>query len=78
MNDVAERTKKVIATYLDLKPEAVAEEASFTDDLDMDSLAVMELVMALEEEFSISMEDRAVDSIKTVKDAVRAIGAAVG
>ena len=61
MNDVAARTKKVIATYLDLKPEAVAEDASFTDDLDMDSLAVMELVMALEEEFSISMEDRAVD-----------------
>jgi acyl carrier protein len=78
MNDVAERTKKVIATYLDLKPEAVAEEASFNDDLDMDSLAVMELVMALEEEFSISMEDRAVDSIRTVKDAVQAIGAAVG
>jgi acyl carrier protein len=44
----------------------------------MDSLAVMELVMALEEEFSISMEDRAVDSIKTVKDAVHAIEAAVG
>jgi acyl carrier protein len=77
VNDTVQRAKKVIADYLDMKPEAVTEEASFVEDLDMDSLATMELVMALEEEFSISMEDRAVESIKTVGDAILAIDAAV-
>jgi acyl carrier protein len=77
MDEIAQRAKKVIADYLDMKPEEVKEDAVFTDDLDMDSLSIMELVMALEEEFSISFDDRSVDGITSVGDAIGLITTAV-
>jgi acyl carrier protein len=73
VDDIAQRAKKVIADYLDVPVEAVKENSSFTDDLDMDSLAVMELVIALEEEFSISVDDRSAETIKSVGDAIRVL-----
>jgi acyl carrier protein len=73
VDDIAQRAKKVIADYLDVPVEAVKEDSSFTDDLDMDSLAVMELVIALEEEFSISVDDRSAETIKSVGDAIRVL-----
>jgi acyl carrier protein len=73
VDDIAQRVKKVIADYLDVPVEAVKEDSSFTDDLDMDSLAVMELVIALEEEFSISVDDRSAETIKSVGDAIRVL-----
>jgi acyl carrier protein len=70
---VEERVKKVIAEQLNVEESAVKNEASFDDDLGADSLDKVELVMALESEFDLSIEDEASDKIKTVEDAIKFI-----
>lgn len=69
-NDIFERVKKVTVEELDVKPEEISMEASFTDDLGADSLDVVELVMAFEDEFEIDIPDEEVGEIKTVGNAV--------
>ena len=69
-DDVFERVKKVTVEKLSVKEEEVVLEASFTADLGADSLDVVELVMALEDEFGIEIPDDEVNSIKTVGNAV--------
>ena len=69
-NDIFERVKKVTVEELDVKPEEITMEASFTDDLGADSLDVVELVMAFEDEFEIDIPDEEVGEIKTVGNAV--------
>jgi acyl carrier protein len=71
--DIFERVKKVTVEELDVKAEEVTEEASFTDDLGADSLDVVELVMAFEDEFGIDIPDEEVGEIKTVGNAVNYI-----
>jgi len=68
--DVLERVKKVTVEKLSVKEEEVVEAASFTEDLGADSLDVVELVMALEDEFGVEIPDDEVGSIKTVGAAV--------
>jgi len=71
--DVLERVKKVTVEKLSVKEEEVVEAASFTEDLGADSLDVVELVMALEDEFGVEIPDDEVGSIKTVGAAVEYI-----
>lgn len=59
-----------IVEQLNVEPEQVTPEASFEDDLGADSLDLVELIMALEEEFGISIPDEDAEKIKTVADAV--------
>ncbi|RYG48714.1 acyl carrier protein [bacterium] len=73
--DILNRVKKVTVEELGVKSEEVVETASFQDDLGADSLDVVELVMALEEEFGIEIPDEDVGSIKTVGNAVEYISA---
>lgn len=68
--DIFERVKKVTVEELDVKAEEVVMEASFTEDLGADSLDVVELVMAFEDEFGIDIPDEEVGEIKTVGNAV--------
>lgn len=68
--DTLERVRKVTVEELGVKPEEVVEGASFTEDLGADSLDVVELVMAFEDEFGIEIPDEEVGEIKTVGDAV--------
>ncbi|MBS1715629.1 MAG: acyl carrier protein [Armatimonadetes bacterium] len=70
---VLERVKKVTCEELGVSENEVIETASFTDDLGADSLDVVELVMALEEEFGIDIPDDDVTNLKTVGDAVNYI-----
>jgi acyl carrier protein len=70
---ILEKITGIIAEQLDVDAEAVSPEKSFTDELGADSLAIVELVLALEEEFGIKIPDDKVDSIKTVGDAVEYI-----
>jgi acyl carrier protein len=70
---VFERVKKVTVKELGVKPEEVEEGKSFTEDLGADSLDVVELVMAFEDEFGIDIPDEEVGSIKTVGNAVEYI-----
>lgn len=69
--DIAERVKKIIVDQLDVKLEEVTEEASFVDDLGADSLDVVELVMAFEEEFDVEIPDEDAEKITTVGDAIK-------
>ena len=73
MSDIKDQVVEIICEQLDVKPEDVAEAKSFTDDLQADSLAIVELVLALEEKFDVKIPDDEVDKIKTVGDAINYI-----
>jgi len=73
MASTAERVKDIIVKQLGVKPEEVTIDASFTDDLGADSLYLVEVVMALEEEFGAQIPDEDAEKIKTVGDAVNYI-----
>lgn len=72
-SEIEAKVKELICAQLEVPPEKVRLEASFVDDLKADSLAVVELVLALEEAFSIEIPDEDTEQIKTVKDAVEYI-----
>jgi acyl carrier protein len=67
---VAEKVKEIIIEQLSVEADQVTTEASFTDDLGADSLDIVELVMAFEEEFDIEIPDEDAEKIGRVKDAV--------
>ena len=71
--NVEQKVKEIICAQLEVSPEQVKPEASFTDDLKADSLAVVELVLALELEFKIEIPEEDTEQIKTVKDATNYI-----
>jgi acyl carrier protein len=65
-----ERLKKIVVEQLGVDEEDVKPEASFVDDLNADSLDLVELIMSLEEEFGAEISDEDAESIRTVQDAV--------
>ncbi len=65
-----EKVKKIIVEQLGVEEEEVTLESSFIDDLGADSLDIVELIMALEEEFDIEIPDSEAEKISTVADAV--------
>jgi acyl carrier protein len=67
---IDEKIKKIICEQLEVSEEDVVPEASFVDDLGADSLDQVELIMAMEEEFGISISDEEAEKITTVKDAI--------
>lgn len=67
---VFDKVKEIIAEQLDADEEKITLEAVITDDLGADSLDVVDLVMALEDEFGIEIPDEAMAEIKTVGDIV--------
>ncbi len=67
MSETADRVKKIVVEHLGVEADKVTEEASFIDDLGADSLDIVELVMAFEEEFGVEIPDDAAEKITTVK-----------
>lgn len=65
---VLERVKNVIAKELGMEVEELNINASFTDDLGIDSLEIFEIVMSLEEEFDIEIPNEDIENIKNVQD----------
>ena len=61
MSDLAERVKKIVVEHLDVDPGKVEPKASFIDDLGADSLDIVELVMAFEEDFDVEIPDDAAE-----------------
>jgi len=67
---VAEKVKSIIVEQLGVEADEVTPEASFTEDLGADSLDIVELVMAFEEEFGIEIPDEDAEKISRVNEAV--------
>ena len=74
MSDTAERVQKIVVEHLGVEADKVTQDASFIDDLGADSLDIVELVMAFEEEFGVEIpDDDEAEKIATVGDATRYI-----
>lgn len=71
--DIAEKVKEIVSQQLDVEIGEVKEEARFIEDLGADSLAIVELVLAFEEQFEIDIPDEDTEKIATVGDAVKYI-----
>ena len=69
-SEVAERLESVLVTELGLDQEKIQDDAHFEEDLDVDSLGVVELLMALEDEFDVKIPDEEAESIVTVGQAI--------
>ena len=72
-----EKLKTIVSTQLGIDESAVTPEADFTKELGADSLDVVELVMAFEEEFEIEIEDEVAGELVTVQDAINYIEAQI-
>lgn len=72
-DEIFEKVKKIIIEQLNVSEDSVTKEASFIDDLGADSLDVVELIMALEEEFDMEIPDADAEKIATVNDVVEYI-----
>lgn len=68
--DIDSRVKEIICSQLEVSAEQLTPHASFIDDLKADSLAVVELVLAFEQEFKINIPEEDTEKIKTVGDAI--------
>lgn len=71
--DVLDKVKKIIVDQLGVDEANVTPEASFIEDLGADSLDIVELIMALEEEFGVEIPDEDAEKIVTVRDAIKYI-----
>jgi acyl carrier protein len=69
-NEIAARVVKIVAEQLGVLESEVKPSSTFTEDLNADSLSMVELVMALEDEFGMEIPDEAVDKITTVQLAI--------
>lgn len=68
--EIADKVKEIISQQLDVDMANVKPESSFIEDLGADSLAIVELVLAFEEQFEIDIPDEDTEKIRTVGDAV--------
>lgn len=73
MSELAERVKNIVVKHLDVEASKVEPGASFIDDLGADSLDIVELVMAFEEDFDVEIPDDAAERIQSVGDAIKFI-----
>jgi acyl carrier protein len=69
-DELIQKVKDIIAESLGVKKSEVVSSASFIDDLNADSLDIVELVMTIEKEFDIEIPDDEAEKIRTVQDAV--------
>ena len=72
-----EKIHAIIAKVLNIDPSKITPETTFVDDLDADSLDVLQIIMGIEDEFHIQIPDDAADNIITVADAVNQIKSAL-
>jgi acyl carrier protein len=72
-DDTFERFKRCAVEVLAVEEDQITLDASFGEDLDADSLDLVELVMALEEEFDISVDESELEGIETVRQAIELV-----
>jgi acyl carrier protein len=68
--DASARIKKILSEYFKVPVESILETTTLGKDLDADSLDIIELSMALEDEFKVRIDDKELDKIKTVADVI--------
>jgi acyl carrier protein len=68
--EIVEKVKDIVVEQLGVESDEVKGDSTFIDDLGADSLDIVELIMAFEEEFNIEIPDEAAEKIKTVQDVV--------
>jgi len=68
--DIGQKVKEIVSQQLDVDMNEIKETSAFIDDLGADSLAIVELVLAFEEQFEIDIPDEDTEKIRTVGDAV--------
>jgi acyl carrier protein len=68
--EIAEKVKEIVSQQLDVDIAQIKPESQFIDDLGADSLAIVELVLAFEEQFEIDIPDEDTEKIRTVGDAI--------
>ena len=73
MENIEEKIKGLLMKSLDMKPEEVTSEANLKKDLEMDSLEIVELVVALEKEFDIQIGDGTISNKNCVNDVVKVV-----
>lgn len=71
--EIFEKLKNIIVEQLGVEEERVTEEATFVDDLSADSLDIVELVMAIEEEFGLEIPDEEAEKIVSIGDVINYI-----
>lgn len=71
--EIFEKLKAIIVDQLGVEEDAVKEKATFVEDLSADSLDIVELVMAIEDEFGLEIPDQAAENIVTVQDVINYI-----
>ena len=76
--DIAAKVKEIVSDKLDVDGADLQDEQDFIEDLKADSLAVVEVVLALEEQFEIEIPDEDTEKIKTIRDAIEYIKAQKG
>jgi acyl carrier protein len=69
-NNIEEQVKSIISDQLDIPSDDIKLDASFIDDLGADSLDIVELVMAMEDAFSMDIPDEEAEKIQTVRNAI--------
>ena len=75
---VEERVRKIVIEYLDVDPAKVTADASFIDDLGADSLDMVEMLMAAEEEFNIDIPDDQAENLQTFGQVVKYVTDKIG
>jgi acyl carrier protein len=68
--EIGDKVKEIVSQQLDVDKANIKDESAFIDDLGADSLAIVELVLAFEEQFEIDIPDEDTEKIRTVGDAV--------
>ncbi len=76
--EIFERVQKVIVEQLDKRPEEITLDTNLAEDLQADSLDLVELAMALEQEFDVTITEEEAEQVRTVADAVRLLSAKLG
>ncbi|MFF3007813.1 acyl carrier protein [Kitasatospora sp. NPDC057940] len=74
-NDILNAIAEIVEEVLGIDSAEVSAETSFTDDLDVDSLAMMEIAVAVEDRFEVKIPDDRVTGLRTVGDAVNYVAA---
>lgn len=68
--EILERVSQIVSDKLAIDPQQVSPDSKFADDLGADSLDVVELLMALEDEFGLTIDEEEAENIETVRDVV--------